>query len=472
MPRISFPHPFTLGAGSGIPVATQGILDVLKLREGQRQRGGQEAFQARLLKLQEEAAARAAQAATRQEGVLSRGGTNLAALVAALKGLQPTTIPGRPETLGFGEETFGGATGPLGAVIPPTAPQTVSPSPSDVLTQPGIGQAVMELAQTPGGKEKTDIIFRGAEQRLQDEKTIKNKEIGRQLWKEAQTLFQTDPEAGALQIMHASDLMGKSITDLKTWMDLSKESPGLLRKELEAVGPFIFSEKLDDKLKLLSLLAQSRHPNMKSWYESYTKLMTAPDIRADRFTKQYAGELRRLTDQGLTLTDEHRATLLERMQADDPQGWSAVKDLSIAEPLRLRTKAREAEAGKLPEERERTRAETEAARERAKLFKRKAETGPKTEESLRKELRDVESIIANIEKGGLLGREPEDDEDLRRLKLMRSGILRDYEKVKGVTPPPRQDTLSRKDPRYQQARAKGLTDAQLAAPPYNLRLVE
>ena len=111
------PSPFISGMAGGIPVATQGILDVLKLREAQRRNEALEAFQARQLAMQEAAAQMTAQEFARRTGLREQWGANASRVGGFLGTLQPEMRPAGPQTPAFAEP-FG--SGPeLGGMLPP-----------------------------------------------------------------------------------------------------------------------------------------------------------------------------------------------------------------------------------------------------------------------------------------------------------------------------------------------------------------
>ena len=148
MATIRFPSPLTLGLAQGIPQATSGILDVLKLLEQRRHREALEAGQARQLTLQEQAAQRVAGEFARVQGLRERFGPNLATVAGGLRNLQPGMIPGIERfTAEIGEPEM---VGPMAGVAA-RPPMVTRPDVTTLFQDPRIGTALQEAAEVNAG---------------------------------------------------------------------------------------------------------------------------------------------------------------------------------------------------------------------------------------------------------------------------------------------------------------------------------
>lgn len=156
MPRLRVgPNPLTLGLAAGIPSATSGIVDVLKLRESQRHREAIEAVYARQLAIQEASAQRAAQEFQRLQGLRAEYPSALATTRAAVGGLRPAMIP-EMVTPAFAEPFVseaeaGGMLPPAGGAVGPVRPELVTPA---TFTRPSVSSAF----QTPEQERALGVV--------------------------------------------------------------------------------------------------------------------------------------------------------------------------------------------------------------------------------------------------------------------------------------------------------------------------
>ena len=239
MPRLRLgSSPLTLGLAGGIPSATAGILDVLKLREAQRRNEITEAYQQRLLALQEQAAARTAQEFTRQQGLRGALGQNLATTQGVLAGLQPTMMPGIPfggATLGepgfIGEETF----------TAPRPPSFERPSPFAAFQTPEAATAfgqVMEVSPEIGRG-----LVQTAADRLKEAEARQRVTAANQLMDEARKIGGRDPVGATGLMVQAANIHGLPISQKDVWDAVAKD-PETAKQDLATLWP-IFDRMLN-----------------------------------------------------------------------------------------------------------------------------------------------------------------------------------------------------------------------------------
>ena len=153
MARIRLPGVLSAGLAGGIPLATQGILEVLKMRSREEESAADRAIRERSLRLQEETHTRTEGEAQERLQARRNVGANLGVLSQAFQPV-PAQAPVFGEIPETAEESMGGIAPPI---LQPGVPAR-QPTAQDIIGHPAELQARQPLRQSPASSMRSAVL--------------------------------------------------------------------------------------------------------------------------------------------------------------------------------------------------------------------------------------------------------------------------------------------------------------------------